>query len=229
MTPIVPLPAHPPGPPLLAAILTLGAAGVLAGATARVLLARLRRGARVRAPACEFAVGAAWAACGAGWAAGVVPPGWVPVLLGLCWLGVAAGAVDLVHHRLPDAIVLPALPVVLVLLVPVGGEAVLRGVVGAVLAAGAHAVWHVLAPRSLGAGDVKLAAPLGAASAAAAWPAPALAAVLAALLTGVAALAAVGLARARGRPRPTAVAHGPSMLAATVTVLLATIAATGSG
>jgi leader peptidase (prepilin peptidase)/N-methyltransferase len=229
MTPIVPLPAHPPGPPLLATVLTLGAAGVLAGAAARVLLARLRRGARVRAPVCELTVGASWAACGAGWATGVVPPGWVPVLLALCWLGVAAGAVDLVHHRLPDAVVLPASPVVLVLLVPVGTDAVLRGVVGAALAAAAHAAWHAVAPGSLGAGDVKLAAPLGAALAAAAWPAPALAAGLAALLTGLAALLAVGLARARGRPRPTAVAHGPSMLAATVAVLVATIAATGTG
>jgi leader peptidase (prepilin peptidase)/N-methyltransferase len=228
MTSIAPLPAHP-GPPLLATVLTLAAAGVLAGAAARVVLARLRRGARVRAPVCELTIGAAWAACGLGWAAGVVPPDWVPVLLALSWLGVAAGAVDLAHQRLPDAVVLPALPAVLVLLLPVGIEAVMRGAVGAVLAAGAHAVWHLVAPRSLGAGDVKLAAPLGAALAAAAWPAPALAAVLAALLTGVGAVAALGLARARGRPRPTAVAHGPSMLAATVTVLVATITATGAG
>jgi leader peptidase (prepilin peptidase)/N-methyltransferase len=214
---------------LLATVLTLGAAGVLAGAAARVVLARLRRGARVRAPVCELAVGAAWATCGAARAAGMVPPDWVPVLLALCWLGVAAGAVDLAHHRLPDAIVLPALPVVLALLVPLGAGAVLRGAVGAVLAAGAHALWHLAAPRALGAGDVKLAAPLGAALAAAAWSAPVLAAVLAALLTGIAAAVAVGLARARGRPRPAAVAHGPSMLAASVVVLLATIAATGPG
>ncbi len=132
------------------------------------------------------------------------------------------------HHRLPDAITLPALPAFLALLVPVGADAVLRGAVGAVLAAAAHAAWHLLAPGSLGAGDVKLAAPLGALLAAAAWPAPAVAAVLAAALTGVAAIGAVAVARARGRPRPAAVAHGPSMLVATVVVLLATVTAAGA-
>ncbi|MGI5130583.1 prepilin peptidase [Pseudonocardia sp. CA-107938] len=226
MTPTVPLPAHPP---VLAAVLTLGAAGVLAGAAARVLLARLRRGARIRAPLCELVTGAGWAACAVGWASGVVPPDWLPVLLFLCWLGVAAGAVDLTRRLLPDALVLPAFPLVLLLLVPIGADAVLRGLVGALLAAGVHAVWHLGAPRALGAGDVKLAAPLGAVLAAAAWPAPALAAGLAALLTGGAAIVAVVLARARGRPRPAALAHGPSMLAATVTVLVATIAAAGTG
>lgn len=216
MTWLDPLPVPP-------AALVLGVAGVLAGAAARLLLARLRRGARVRAPVCEIAVGVAWAACGAGWMAGAVPPAWVPALLALCWLAVAAGATDLVHHRLPDALTLPALPVFLALLVPVGADAVARGAAGAVLAAAVHAAAHLVAPRAMGAGDVKLAAPLGALLAAAAWAAPVLAAVLAAVLTGVAALLGVAVARARGRPRSAAVAHGPSMLAATAVVLLATI------
>lgn len=228
MTSLVPLPAPPGGPALLTATLTLGAAGVLAGAAARVLLARLRRGARVRAPVCELAVGVAWAAGGAAWAVGAVPPDWLPALLALCWVAVAAGAADLAHRRLPDAITLPALPAFLLLLVPVGPGAVLRGAVGALLTAAVHAAWHLLAPRSLGAGDVKLAAPLGALLAAAAWPAPAVAAVVAALLSGIVAIGAVVLARARGRPRPREIAHGPSMLAATAVVLLATIAATGA-
>jgi len=214
-------------PPLVAAVLTPGAAGVLAGAAARLLLARLRRGARVRAPVCELAVAVGWAACGAGWALGLVPPPWVAVLVGLWWLVVAASVTDLVHRRLPDALVLPAFPAALLLVAPLGGEAVLRAATGALLTVAAHAPWHLLAPRALGAGDVKLAAPLGAVLAAAAWPAPLLAAGLAAVFTGGAAATVVVAARLRRRPRPAAIAHGPSMLAATV-VTLATVFAAGA-
>ena len=64
---------------------------------------------------------------------------------------------------------------------------------------------HLLAPASLGAGDVKLAGSLGAALAGLSWPAAALAAVLAGLLT-------------RGcspwSPGRRLVPHGPGMLAA---------------
>ena len=54
--------------------------GVAAGAAARRLLARLRRGTRVRAPVCELAVGALWAVTGR------------PVGRGSAADGVAAGA-----------------------------------------------------------------------------------------------------------------------------------------
>jgi leader peptidase (prepilin peptidase) / N-methyltransferase len=106
---------------------------------------------------------------------------------------------------------LPALPVVLVLLAPLGPDAVARAVGGAVAAAGVHAVVHLIDPRAIGAGDVKLAAPLGAVLAAAAWSGLVFAAVLAAAFTaGGAAVHAIMTRRLPGSALP----HGPSMLAA---------------
>jgi leader peptidase (prepilin peptidase)/N-methyltransferase len=232
-------------------VVVLAGVGVLAGAGARVLLRRLRRGTRIPPPWCELGVAALWAAAGAAWAAGGVPAAWVPVVLGLGWLAVAAGVVDLRHRRLPNALTVPAFPVALLLLLPVGPAAVVRGAGGAVLAVAVHAAVHLIDWRAVGAGDVKLAAPLGAVLAAVAWPALALGAVLAALLTalltGVFTVAASvespalagsrvpGQARAgplRGsRLAGQAVPHGPSMLIATwlVTVLLLALGAGGGG
>ncbi len=188
------------------------AAGVAAGAAARWVLGRLRRGASVPAPWCEVATALLWAPVAAAWAGGLLAPGWVPMLLGLGWLAVAASAVDLAHRRLPDALTLPALPALLVLVAPLGPDAVLRAAAGAVVLVTVHAAVHLAVPRSLGAGDVKLAGPVGAVLAAASWVALPAWAVLAALITvGWAALGAL-----RGRPSgaATALPHGVSMLAA---------------
>ena len=192
----------------------LAAAGLLAGAGARLLLRRLRRGARVPPPWCELAVALAWGAVGAAAGVGVVPVLWLPVLLGLGWLAVAAGAVDLLHQRLPDALTLPALPLALLLLAPLGPEVVLRAGLGAVVAFVAYAAVHLAAPAAMGAGDVKLAAPLGAVLAAASWAALVAAGLVAALLSAV--LATVLLAM---RGRSSAVPHGPSMLVAGLLVV----------
>lgn len=209
-----------PGMP--AAALAVPAAvlgGAAAGALARRGLAGLRRGADVPRPWCEAATALLWAVPVLLWALGLVPAAWLPLLLGVGWLGVAAGAVDLRHRRLPDALTLPALPLVLVLLAPAGVEAVLRGAAGALLLALAHAAVHLLAPAAMGAGDVKLALPVGAALAGPAWAALPVGAALAVLLTGL--LAAAGLAAGRWGRRAV-LPHGPSMLAACwVAVLLA--------
>ncbi len=172
-------------------IVVLASTGVLAGAGARVLLRRLRRGTRIPPPWCELGVAALWAATGAGWAAGLIPDVWVPTVLGLGWLAVAASVVDVRHRRLPNALTVPAFPVALLLLLPVGPAAVVRGAGGAVLAVALHVAVHLVDRRAVGAGDVKLAAPLGAVLAAVAWPALAFAAVLAALLTASVAVGAV--------------------------------------
>jgi leader peptidase (prepilin peptidase)/N-methyltransferase len=208
------------------AFVLLGAAlGAVGGAAARVLLARLRRGAVVRVPLCEVGVALAWAAVAAGWAGGAVPGRWVPALLGLGWLGVAAAAVDLHHHRIPDALTLPAVPLALICAVPLGGPALLMAVVGALAAAGGHAGVRLLAPRAMGAGDVKLAGSLGAVLGAAGWPAVPLAAALAALLT--AAVGVVGLLTG-ALHRGSAVPHGPSMVvAAGVVTAWLVVGATG--
>jgi leader peptidase (prepilin peptidase)/N-methyltransferase len=190
-------------------------AGALAGRGARRLLARLERGVVLRRAWCEVALALAWGAIGLGWAWGRVAPQWLPALLGLAWLGVAVTAVDLRHRRIPDALTLPALPLALLCALPVGGDAPVRAAAGAAVAAGAHAAVHLLSRRALGAGDVKLAAPLGAVLAAAAWPAVPLAALLAGLLTAGA--GAVGLACGTLR-RGAALAHGPSMALAAALV-----------
>jgi leader peptidase (prepilin peptidase)/N-methyltransferase len=212
------------GLPLVLAVVLLAAVlGAGAGAGARVLLGRMRRGARVGPPLCEVAVALGWAAVGAGWAAGVVPGGWVPALAGLAWFGVATAAVDLRHHRIPDALTLPALPLALASTLPLGTPAVLWAAVGALVAFGGHAAVHLLVPRAMGAGDVKLAGPLGAVLGAAGWPAVPLAAALAALLT--AAVGVGGLLTGALR-RGSAVPHGPSMVVAAAAVTAALVLGT---
>jgi leader peptidase (prepilin peptidase)/N-methyltransferase len=204
----------------------LGMAGAIAGAGARGLLRRMRRGTRIPPPWCELGVAALWAATGAAWVVGVLPAMWLPTVLALGWLAVAASAVDLRHRRLPNALTVPALPAALLLLLPVGPAAVVRGAGGAAVALAVNLAVHLVDRRAVGAGDVKLAAPLGAVLAAVAWPALALAAVLAALFTaciavgaavGAAVRAAVGSAtdralgpaRAGGLWRPAAARAGP--------------------
>lgn len=203
-------------PVVLTVSVLLAALGLPAGAAARQVLGRLRRGARVPPPWCEAGTALTWSAAGAVVGGGMVPARWLPVLLGLGWLAVTAGAVDLLHQRLPDALTLPALPVALLLLAPLGGSAVWRGVGGAAVAVAAHLAVHLAAPSALGAGDVKLAAPLGAVLAAASWAALVAAGLVAALLSAV--LAAVMLAM---RGRGGAVPHGPSMLVAGLLVTTA--------
>jgi leader peptidase (prepilin peptidase)/N-methyltransferase len=109
-----------------------------------------------------------------------------------------------------------------------------------------HLALHLVDRRAVGAGDVKLAAPLGAVLAAVAWPALPLAAALAASFTVLLAVAgAIGAvigspvrigsrapvpAGARASPERRwrlagrAVPHGPSMLAASWLVTLALLA-----
>jgi len=203
---------------------TGGVAGLAAGAAARRLLARLRRGTRMRAPVCELAVGALWAVTGSLWGAGRLPTAWLPVVLGLGWLGVAAGLVDGRHRRLPNALVVPATCLAPLSLLPLGLGAAGRGLLGAVAAVLGYGLVHLLRPAALGLGDVKLAAPLGAVLGAASWPALALAAVLAAVITGLVALLRLRLSRG---PPPGEVPHGPSMLAAAWLLTVATAAGGG--
>jgi len=234
-------------------VVFFGGLGMLAGALARWLLGWLRRGADVPSPWCEVLVGVLWAATGYWWAVGRLGAAWLPLLLGLGWLAVAAGAVDVLHRRLPDALTLPALPAALLLAVPLGGAAVPRAALGAAVLAGGYLAVRLVAPAALGAGDVKLAAPLGAALGAVSWPALLVGALLAAVLAvglaaGIALVRSVRpLVEARlglwlaapvgsssgpppgapaGREGPGGgVPHGPAMLAAGWLVL----AAAGSG
>lgn len=184
------------------------ALGVFAGGGARRLVGRLRRGARVPPPWCEVAVAAVWGLSAAAWAAGRVSGEWLPLLLGLSWLGVAASAVDIVARRLPDALTLPAFPLLLLLSGPLGADAVGRAAVGAAVLFGAHLLVRLVAPAALGAGDVKFSAGLGVALGAVSWVALPVGVALAAGMTG--AVAAAGLLTGRVGPGAR-LPHGPAM------------------
>lgn len=213
----------------VAHVVVFALTGICAGLGARLLVRRLPRGAPVRAPWCEVALGLSWAACGWCWSIGRLSADWLPLLLGLGWLAVAAGAVDLMRHRLPDALTLPALPLALLLVAPLGSACTVRAVGGGAVLFGAHLVVRIVAPAAMGAGDVKLAAPVGAVLGAVSWPALLVWAILAAVLTTVAACAGVLLARSGRRAAEehgggTGVPHGPSMLIAAWLVVAAAAA-----
>ena len=181
-----------------------------------MLLRRVPRGVRVPVLACGVLVAVLWAVVAA--RAGSLPVWWWPVPLVLAWSGVLLGAADVAVRRLPDALTLPAYPVVAVLLavaaVGIGDtDLMVRAVVGALLWAGGYAAVRLIAPGALGGGDVKLAGSLGALTAASSWPGLLLAVLVASVLTVVVA----GPARMFGyRDVP----HGPAMLAAAWLVVL---------
>jgi leader peptidase (prepilin peptidase)/N-methyltransferase len=187
----------------LVVVVLFTALGGWAGVGVRLLLARLARGARVGTGPCEAVLGGLAGVTGLGWALGLLPGRLVPLLLGLAWLGVAAGTVDVLHRRLPDALTMPAIPAGLLLVCPAGPGALARGAAGAVVALSAYGTVHLVAPSALGAGDVKLAASLGAALAGLWWPALVVAALLAGAVTLVLALLT----------RQPVVPHGPGLLA----------------
>lgn len=217
----------------MAQLVFFGGLGMLVGAATRRLLAVLRRGARVPTAWCELSLGLLWAVPGYCWAVGALPVARLPTLLGMGWLTVAAGAVDVAHRRLPDALTLPALPVTMLLAVPLGAPSMLRAALGAVLLVAAHLLVRLCSPGSLGAGDVKLAGPLGAALGGTSWTALAAGAVLASLCTallatGLTLVALGGAPVVRGAARRAlrrGVPHGPSMLLAGWAVLA--VAGTG--
>lgn len=124
---------------------------------------------------------------------------------------IALSAFDIRHRRLPNALTVPGVAVVLCGAVVAG-----RGwpaLAGAATLAAVYLVVHLAAPAGLGAGDVKLAPGVGALTGAFGPDVWMLAAVGAPLLTGVWALTA--LAFGRSDPVP----HGPSMcVAATLAI-----------
>jgi leader peptidase (prepilin peptidase)/N-methyltransferase len=176
--------------------------GLLAGHAARRLLARLRRGAVFRPPACELCAAMASAIVGWRLAVGALPAWWfaVPLLLG--WLAVPLAAVDLSVLRLPNALTYAAYPILGIALTvaaacgPDHGIAV-RALLGTAVLGGAHAVLRWFAPTALGAGDAKLAGSLGAVLGALGWQTLILATAVGATITLLLALTPLA------HPRPT--------------------------
>jgi leader peptidase (prepilin peptidase)/N-methyltransferase len=191
--------------------------GAIAGAGGAIVLRRLPRGVPVPVSVCAVAVAVLWAAVSERASEGL-PVWWWPVPLILSWAGVLLAAADLIARRLPDALTLPAYPVVALLLgaaaVAAGNtDALARATAGALLWAGGYAAVRLVAPAALGGGDVKLAGSLGALAAATSWSGLLLAVLAANLIT----VTIAGPARLLGYRE---VPHGPAMLAAAWLVVL---------
>ena len=149
----------------------------------------------------------------------------VAAVLGLSWelpaylffaaVAVVLTVIDLRHHLLPNAVVLPALGIGVVLLSCAaagqgGWGALLRAVLGALVLFVLYLVLALISPAGLGMGDVKLAAVLGLFLGFQGWGALFVGAVLASVIGAVVGLAV--LASRRGGLRSD-VPFGPSMLA----------------
>jgi leader peptidase (prepilin peptidase)/N-methyltransferase len=152
------------------------------------------------------------------------------VMLAFCALfGVLAAlsAIDIEHYRLPDLIVLPSLvasiPIIAVIsLVESSSEQIQYALAGGAIYFGFLFVAHLISPRGMGFGDVKLAAVMGLYVG---WLGTtfteALALVLWAMLVGFASGSVFGfvvlLRRRRNRPFP----FGPFLALGTVVAVLA--------
>lgn len=181
-----------------------------------------------RYPLVEIGTGLAWATTVAWTLAGPGRLGLLPLLLVLVSAGIALAVIDVDHHRLPDAIVLPLYPVTALGLALAGFVDGAWPWVACLLGLGAWllligGLWLATSGRGMGLGDVKLAPILGATLG---WVgvAEALVGLLAAFVVG--AVVGVGVLLARRRspvpsgPRPgesaepaTQIAFGPFLLA----------------
>ncbi|GAB2633513.1 A24 family peptidase [Nocardia goodfellowii] len=141
------------------------------------------------------------------------------VLAGLC---VVLSGWDLRERRLPNS--LTGTLLLGVLGYALGTAQFTAAMVGALLLAVPYLLVHLVAPHALGAGDVKLAAGLGAAAGlggAHTWVCAAVAAPFLTAGVGVVALCADRIRRRTQSAGPYAVPHGPAMCAATLLALVA--------
>lgn len=205
------------------AIIVLGLVGAAVGA----VLTRVLAGARYRQPQerdrplprhtwwLVIAVALAWASLTFR-IGGYAQWSLLPAYLFLGVIGAALTLIDLDVHRLPDLIVLPSYPIVLVLLlVPtvVTGlwGALLRAVLAGLALFGVYLTLALVSPGGggLGFGDVKLAGVLGLGLGWLGWG-PVAVSVLAAFVMG--GLIALALLLARRVTRSSHIAFGPSMI-----------------
>ncbi|MGW4400543.1 prepilin peptidase [Amycolatopsis nivea] len=160
-----------------------------AGAVVPVLLAMTKKaGAPVSAVLGMTTAVAAVAVAGSRADAGAFPAWWLPVAWLISVLGVPLALADARHRRLPDILTLPAYPAVALTLTLAalsgGGWRLTAGaLLGCLLFGGTHLIVHRLSSGGLGPGDVKLAGSFGAVLGAVGGLAPAVAAVLAALVS----------------------------------------------
>lgn len=149
----------------------------------------------------------------------------LPAFLVLAAAGVLLAVIDSDVHRLPDAITLPAYPVVAVLLVPAsllgaastGWSGLLRAAGGAAVAATVYLLLCLAPGAQLGFGDVKLAGLLGLALGWLSWATLAVGMVLGFAFGAAYGLTLLVVRRAGLRSR---IPFGPAMLAGALTAVL---------
>jgi leader peptidase (prepilin peptidase)/N-methyltransferase len=146
----------------------------------------------------------------------------LPAYLVLAVTGVQLARIDILHHLLPNRLVLPLLGAGLLLLTfpaAVAGDAgsLLRGVAGAATLFVLYLILALTSKNGLGMGDVKLAAPLGLYLGYLGWSQLFYGGALGFVAGGIASVVLVLKNRAN---KPKEVAYGPSMLAAGLAVIL---------
>lgn len=181
-------------------------------------------GARISAryPAIELLNGALWVLLG-WWALANDQLALLPWLLVLASAGIALTVIDLGHHRLPNALVYPLYPLLLVGLLVAAWGSGRAPVVPALIGAGVWLVpiggiWLISGGRGMGLGDVKVAPILGATLG---WVSvgSSVVGLLVAFLAG--AVVGVALIAAGRASRKTAVPFGPFLFLGTLVGLLA--------
>ena len=219
----MPDPAFAGSVPLLF-ILGTAAAGLCLGLLGDAAVGRTLphlAGRPTRAQKIATAVAAAALCALLAWRFGPAPE--LPAFILLAVMGIQLARIDIVHHLLPNRLVMPLLGAGIVLLgaasVALGGwQELVRALAGAVILFFFYFILALISPRSLGMGDVKLAAPLGLYLGYLGWSPLFYGGALGFVAGGLVSLAAV--LKNRGN-KPKEVAFGPSMLAAAlITTLL---------
>jgi leader peptidase (prepilin peptidase)/N-methyltransferase len=172
----------------------------------------------LRYPVVELTTGLLFAATA--WRLGSTPE--LAAMLAFVAGGVALAAIDLEHHRLPTPLVRTTLGLVsagLIVAAAVEGTVtpLVTAAAGAALFCALLLVVHLISPRSMGFGDVRLAVVLGAVLG---WYGLGL--VLWGVFLGnvLAAIAGVAVGLARHRVRDVKIAFGPPLIAGALLVVL---------
>jgi leader peptidase (prepilin peptidase) / N-methyltransferase len=137
-------------------------------------------------------------------------------------LGVALAAIDIAVKRLPDALTLPAYPILIALLTgaAIAGHdfaALLRALLGGLALAGVYLLLALVARGGLGGGDIKLAGVAGLALGWLGWPILIAGAALGFVLSALATLALLAARRVTLRGT---ISFGPYLLGGTLIAML---------
>ena len=140
---------------------TIVAGALLLGVLTRLILARIRRPLAVPRGLLESGFVATGVLLATGRATDAVPSRWVPALVVLAVVTVVGTVTDLVAHRLPDVLTLPAVPLGLAAAAPLGPHALVGGLAAAAGLGVLFVAVRLAVPQALGGGDVKLSTALG--------------------------------------------------------------------